>query len=305
MRNICLRVLLLAGLSVFGSGLVRAQDWATAESLPAVDLSGLTPAQKATVLKLLREHDCVCGCGMKAAQCRFQDPNCYYSRGLAAEVVTAVKQGKSAADAWTSAAASKFGHAPEHKLLEDPVPVATAGAPEIGPKDAPITLVEFSDFQCPYCYLAAPQLKQVLKAYPTQIKLIFKEFPLEMHSQAAFAATAAVAAQMQGKFWEMHDALFAIHTDLSRQAVLALASAVGLDVKRFESDLDSPAVRRAITQDMEDGNQAGVMSTPTLFIDGQRYNGPIKLDSLKPILEAELKHPVKEAKTASPSPAAR
>ena len=305
MSNVCLRAVIIAGLSVLGAALVSAQDWTAAESLPAVDLSGLTPAQKGTVLQLLRAHDCVCGCGMKVAECRVKDPNCYYSRGLASEVVAAVKQGKSAADAWTVAAASRFGHAPEHKLLEDPVAIHTAGAPEIGPKDAPITLVEFSDFQCPYCALATPQLREVLKAYPTQVKLIFKQFPLEMHSQAALAAAAAVAAQRQGKFWPMHDALFASRTDLSRPAILALASGLGLDVKRFEADLASSAVREAVMKDMEDGNQAGVMSTPTIFIDGQHYNGPIKFETLKPLLEAELKHPVKEAKTASPAPAAR
>jgi len=304
MINFRLRIVLLAGLTILLSALLCAQDWTTAESLPGVDFSGLTPAQQSTVVKLLREHDCVCGCGMKVAECRFKDPNCFYSRGLASEVVTAIKQGKSPSDAWTAASASRYGHS-DHKTLEDPIPIPTAGAPEIGPKDAPITLVEFSDFQCPYCYLATPQLKQVLKAYPSQVKLIFKEFPLEMHSQAAFAATAAVAAQRQGKFWPMHDALFASHSDLSRPAVLALASAIGLDVKRFEADLDSDAVRQAVARDMKDGGDIGVMSTPTIFIDGQHYNGPIRFETLKPLLDAEIKNPVKQAKSDSPSPTAR
>lgn len=302
MSKFRLRTVFLVALSVWGAALVWAQDWTAVEALPGVDFSGLTPAQKATALKLLREHDCVCSCGMKAAECRLKDPNCYYSRGLAGEVIAALKQGKSAPDAWAAAAASKFGHAPEHKMLEDPVPIHTTGAPEIGPKDAPITLVEFSDFQCPYCALATPQLREVLKQYPTQVKLIFKQFPLEMHSQAALAAAAAVAAQRQGKFWPMHDALFASRTDLSRQAILALASALGLDIKRFEADWGSAAVQQAVKRDMEDGNEAGVMSTPTIFIDGQHYNGMIRFETLKPLLEAELKHPVK---TASSAPAAR
>ena len=306
MVKLCLRALLIAGLCVSGPALVGAQDWNAAESLPGVDLNGLSPAQKQTVLKLLREHDCSCGCGMKVAECRIKDPNCYYSRGLASVIVGAIKAGKSEKEARAAAAASQFSHGPDQRILSDPVPVPTAGAPVIGPKDAPVTLVEFSDFQCPYCALATPQFRAVLKAYPTQVKLIFKQFPLDTHSQAALAAAAAVAAQRQGKFWEMHDALFASRKDLSRPTILALASAVGLNIKRFEADLDSPEVRKAVARDLDDGNRIGVMSTPTLFIDGRHFNGPIKLDVLKPLLDEELKRPANSAKAAPPAgPAAR
>jgi protein-disulfide isomerase len=299
----CLRALAIAALYVLGAALLCAQDWNTLESLPAVDLSSLSPAQKATALKLLRDRDCTCSCNMKVAECRVKDPNCFYSKGLASVIVASLKAGKSEKEALADAEASRFAHPPEHKLLEDPIEVPTAGAPEIGPNDAPITLVEFSDFQCPYCTLATPQLQAVLQAYPTQVRLFFKQFPLDIHSQAALAAAAAVAAQKQGKFWPMHDALFASHADLRRPTILALASAIGLDVKRFEADLDSPEVRKAVARDLEDGSSVGVMSTPTIFIDGQHYNGEIKLTTLKPILDAELKHPAspikKTSKTAS------
>jgi protein-disulfide isomerase len=142
-----------------------------------------------------------------------------------------------------------------------------------------------------------------MRVYPTQVRLFFKQFPLDIHSQAAMAAAAAVAAQKQGKFWEMHDALFASHNDLSRPTILALASAIGVDVKRFEADLDSAEVRKAVARDQEDGSNIGVMSTPTLFIDGQHYNGEIKLTTLKPILDAELKHPASPGKKAPSAPA--
>ena len=306
MSNSLLRALTIAGLQLFLASLICAQDWTATENLPSVDFSELTAAQKATALKILREHDCTCGCSMKIAECRVKDPNCYYSRGLASLIIGALKEGKSEKDAWAVAAASQYAHPPEHKILEDPVAVPIAGSPVIGPSDAPITLVEFSDFQCPYCALATPELQALLKAYPKQVKLIFKQFPLDMHSQAAFAASAAMAAHRQGKFWPMHDALFASRNDLSRPSVLALASAIGLDMKRFESDLDSQEVRRAVNHDIDDGSRIGVMSTPTLFIDGQHYNGPIKLETLRPLLEAELKHPAGDRKTASSSvPASR
>jgi protein-disulfide isomerase len=299
MLRLCLRALMLAGLFVAGAALVGAQDWNAAEALPGVDLNGLTAAQKQTVLKLLRDRDCSCGCGMKVAECRIKDPNCFYSRGLASVIVDAIKAGKSEKEALAAAASSQFAHGPDQRILGDPVPVPTAGAPVIGPRDAPVALVEFSDFQCPYCALATPQLRAVLKAYPTQVKLYFKQFPLDTHSQAAFAAAAAVSAQRQGKFWEMHDALFASRKDLSRPTILALASAIGLDVKRFEADLDSPDVRKAVARDVQDGDRIGVMSTPTLFIDGRHFNGPIKLEVLKPLLDEELKHAAAAPHTAS------
>ena len=151
-----------------------------------------------------------------------------------------IRAGKDENEAIEAAKASKWAKGPEPpKLLEDPVTIPTAGSPVRGPDDAALTLVEFSDFQCPYCMLAVGKLNAVLDAYPGKIKLIFKQFPLDMHSQAALAAAAAIAAHQQGKFWPMHDALFAHRTDLSRPVILALARTAGLDMKRFEADLDS------------------------------------------------------------------
>lgn len=305
MVKLCLRALLIAGLCAFTAAPGSSQDWNTAEALPGVDLGGLTRAQTQTALKLLRARDCSCGCGMKVAECRIKDPNCFYSRGLASVIVDAIRAGKSEKEALDAAGASQFAHGPDQRILSDPLPVPIAGAPMIGPKDARITLVEFSDFQCPYCALATPQLRAVLRAYPTQVRLFFKQFPLDIHSQAAFAAKAAVAAQRQGKFWEMHDALFASRKDLSRPTVLGLASALGLDLKRFEADLDSPAVHQAVLRDVEDGNRIGVMSTPTLFLDGRHYNGPIKLEVLKPLLDEALKHPANSASAVPPASATR
>lgn len=282
---------ILTALCMLGAYIACAQDWKNADALPAVDFNSLTAAQKATALKILREHDCSCGCGMKMAQCRVQDANCSYSKGLASAVVEALKSGKSESDAIGAASASKWAHVQQQRLLEDPVAIPVGGAPSIGPQNASITLVEFSDFQCPYCAAAAPELAAVLKAYPMQVRLIFKEYPLETHSQAALAAAAAVAAHKQGKFWPMYDAMFAARDDLSRDNLLALAQKNGLDLRRFQVDIDSNEVKEAITRDVQDGDRAGVAGTPTLFIDGQRYNGPIDLESLKPVVEAQLKRP--------------
>jgi protein-disulfide isomerase len=290
------RILFFSLLSV---GLALAQQWQTTEALPGVDLQGLTAAQKTTALKILRAQGCTCGCSMKLAQCRIEDPSCSYSTGLAAAVIDAIKQGKSETEAIAVANASRWAHPQTPgKVLDDPVPIPVAGSPVTGAGKAPITIVEFSDFQCPYCIAAAPEIHALLKAYPQQMKLIFKEYPLENHSHAFTAATAALAAHKQGKFWAMHDAMFD-QRDLSKPSLVAIAKTAGLDVNRFEKDMESKEIRDAIAKDVEDGDHANVEGTPTIFINGQRYNGAIQLQFLKPLIDAELKKTAPATQTAS------
>jgi protein-disulfide isomerase len=280
----------LAAICLFGAILLFAQDWHTATGLPAVDMTGLTPAQKTRALHAMRSQACACGCSMKIAECRVMDPTCAFSKGLASVIVGAIKKGKTEAGAIAAAKASEFAKTPEGKLLEKAVTIPTANSPSAGPANAPITLVEFSDFQCPFCYKAVADLNTLMKAYPAQVKLIFKQFPLvDSHPEAAISAAAALAAHHQGKFWQMHDILFANHGKLSRKAIMEWAAGLGLDMKRFTADLESPAIQQAVQRDMEDGNRAGVDSTPTVFIDGQKYNGMLALDAIKPVIEAELK----------------
>ena len=263
-------------------------DWKTSANLPGVDLSSLSAKQKASVLEILRERGCSCGCSMKLAECRVVDPGCAYSTNLATTVIESVKAGKGKAETFAALDASKWAHLQEQKLLDDAVQIPVAGAPSIGPANAKITLVEFSDFQCPYCAVAVGEINALLKAYPTQVRLIFKQFPLETHPQADLAAAAAVAAQKQGKFWPMHDAMFAHRDDLSRKNLLVLAKQIGLNTDQFESDIDSTEVRETVVRDVQDGDRAHVEGTPTLFISGQRYNGQVNLASLKPVIDAEL-----------------
>jgi protein-disulfide isomerase len=284
-----------------------AQQSAGKEDLPGIDLTGLNATQKATVLNLLSKQGCSCGCSMKIAECRVKDPACTYSRGLAMNMIEAIKKGGSEKEAIEAAANSQFAHPaqPDNRLLSDPIPLPTEGAPVTGPVGAGITLVEFSDFQCPYCVAAVPELQALLKAFPKDVKLIFKQYPLETHSQAAFAAAAALAAHLQGKFWPMHDALFAHHDDLSQESVFLIAKSIGLDMRRFESDVKSQQVRQNLEKDIADGDWVGVPGTPTLYINGQRLNGPLRLEVLKPVLEQQLKFNHADVKTAEAGVASR
>jgi protein-disulfide isomerase len=288
------RVGILASLCVLIAGIVLAEDWKTASTLPGVNFNGLSAKQKAEALKILREQGCSCGCGMKMAQCRVQDPACSYSTVLAATVIQAIKDGKTPEKAIEAANTSRFGGNRENRMLEEPVKVPVAGAPVTGPADAPVTIVEFSDFQCPYCIQAVPELAALLKVYPKQVKLIFKQFPLEIHSDAYRAATAALAAQKQGKFWEMHYALFDHHRDLSLESILNIGKDLKLDETRMQKDMESKEIHDVVTKDLQDGNEAGVEGTPTIFINGQRYNGHIQLAFLRPLVDAELKKGAKQ-----------
>ncbi|TMA38425.1 MAG: hypothetical protein E6J79_06880 [Deltaproteobacteria bacterium] len=144
-------------------------------------------------------------------------------------------------------------------------------SPVRGPKDAPVTIVEFSDFQCPFCAEAKPLLEQVLKAYPADVKLVFKQFPLSsIHDNAVSAAKATVAAGHQNKFWEMHDILFANNRDLSYDKLKEYAGKIGLNVVVWEEDFQALDVQQAISRDLRTGKAADVDGTPAFFVNGRR-----------------------------------
>jgi protein-disulfide isomerase len=282
-----LAALALAAQTPGQTGTPSPDAWKTAETLGNVNLTGLTPVQKKAVLKILREEDCSCQCGMKTAECIMKDQNCSYSRALAKIAIQGVKDGKALMEISKLMDASPKAHRP--KLLEDPVKIAVDGSPVKGPADAKITLVEFSDFECPFCSAAEKQVETIMAAYPKDVKLIYKQFPLSMHPHAELAAAASLAARDQGKFWEMYDALFKNYRMLSRTKILALAKELDLDMPKFTSDLDSGKYKATIQKDMADGDAAGVYGTPAFYINGKQYNGEVTLAALKPIFAAELK----------------
>jgi protein-disulfide isomerase len=264
-----------------------ANSWKTSDKLGEISLDALTPVQKRAVLKITREQDCSCLCGMKVAECVNRDPNCTYAKALVAIAIKGVQEGKSPLEISKMMDASPKAHRP--KLLEDAVTIPVSGSPTRGPENARITLVEFSDFECPYCSIAVGEVNTIMSAYPKDIKLIYKQFPLSMHPHAPLAAAASLAADQQGKFWQMHDALFKNFRKLSREHILELAKEIGLDMDKFTADLDSPKYQAVIKKDLADGETAGVYGTPSFFVNGKHYNGPMSLDAIKPILEAELK----------------
>ena len=173
---------------------------------------------------------------------------------------------------------------------EAAVNVTVGGAPLLGPKNAPVTIVEFSDFQCPYCSRAFQTVKEVEAQYRGKVKVAFKNDPLPFHANAKPAAEAAMAANEQGKFWPYHDKLFTHQTELDRAHLEQYAQELGLDMKRFKAALDSNKFESQINADMAEGRRLGVNGTPSFFINGVRLVGAVPIEQFKTVIDAQLKH---------------
>lgn len=158
-----------------------------------------------------------------------------------------------------------------------------------GPADAKVTIVEWSDFQCPFCSQAKDLVHQILDAYPKDVRFVFKNYPLPFHQQAMPAAKAAVAAGKQGKFFEMHDKLFENQKALSPEKYVEFATALGLDVDKFKKDSESPEVAAQITGEMKEAGDVGVRGTPSFFINGKQPAGR-SFELYKSIIDEEIKN---------------
>jgi len=172
-------------------------------------------------------------------------------------------------------------------LPQPRVQVAAEG-PARGPKDAPVTIVEFSDFECPYCGAAHDTVEQVMSTYAGKVRLVYRQFPLSFHPHAAKAAEASLCAADQGKFWEYHDVLFKNQKKLDPTDLKAHATEVGIDSQKFGQCLDSGDKKKAVDADQQAGLQAGVGGTPAFFINGIFLNGAQPIDEFKKIIDGEL-----------------
>lgn len=165
--------------------------------------------------------------------------------------------------------------------------IATEGRPAVGPAKAPVTLVVFSDFQCPYCRGAADVVREVQRAEGDRVRLVYRHFPLPIHDRAERAAEAAECASLAGKFWPVHDALFASPEKLSDADLTAHAVAAGVDREAFTQCLASGVTRTAIEADRRAAIEAGVEGTPAIFVNGRRLTGPRTVDALRRLIAEE------------------
>ena len=159
--------------------------------------------------------------------------------------------------------------------------VVGKGDHALGPEDAPVTVVEYGDYQCPYCADMQPMIKSIARSMGAQMRLVFRHMPLiEMHPYAQYAAEAAEAAGAQGKFWEMHDAILQQQSELGSDLMHQLAVKINLNIEQFASDLDARRFRPRVKRDFMGGMRSGVAATPTFFINGKRYEGALNQAAL-------------------------
>ena len=188
--------------------------------------------------------------------------------------------------------ATERAPAPQRRTGPDPdreYPVRTAGSPSLGPEDASVTIVEFTDYQCPFCGRVHPTMKKLLAEYEDDVRLVMKHNPLPIHPLAPTAARAAVAAGKQGKFWEMHERIFANQRNLADKDLRAHAEALGLDVQRWEKDRSSSEVASVVTGDQAEARRLGTTGTPAFFINGRFLSGAQPYDVFKQRIDEELK----------------
>ena len=153
-----------------------------------------------------------------------------------------------------------------------------------GPADAPVTLVEYGDYECPYCGRAYPVVKELQRRMGERMRFVFRNFPLNtLHEHAGVAAQAAEAAAAQGKFWEMHDILYEHQQELDDVQQYALR--IGLEIYQFEADLSGEKYAKRVRDDFRGGVRSGVNGTPTFFINEVRYNGEHTVEAMLPALE--------------------
>ncbi len=167
------------------------------------------------------------------------------------------------------------------------VQVGTAGFPTKGPATAPITIVEFSDYQCPFCKRAEPTVSQVMDAYKDKVRLVFRNYPLPFHDRARPAAEAAACANAQGKFWEYHDKLFKSDA-LTDDALKKMAADTGLDAAKFDDCLKKSEFKAAVDKDIDEGGSVDVNGTPAFFINGRMISGAQPFEKFKEVIDDEL-----------------
>ena len=237
------------------------------ESIPQVDLADLTAPEKRVFADLTNDLLSPCGEPVSVARCATDAASrcnqCVPAARYLARLVTDGYERAEIEEHFTA----RYGRDTKFELR-------TEGQPLRGAPMAPVTIVEFSDFECPYCGAAAPMLERTLREFEGRVKLVFKNYPLDQHERAMPAARAVVAAGKQGKFWELHDLMFANQHALEDEDFERYAVQLGLDLPRFQADMASPDTQARIDADKAEGRRAHVEGTPTLYVNGRRFTEP-------------------------------
>jgi protein-disulfide isomerase len=247
-------------------------------ALPGVDTRDFTPREKRELSRYLAELPSPCpDVAVPIAQCVLDKRACPACLPAAILIAKAVRDGMAPGQV-QDLYKERYDSAARRTIPLD-------GSPSRGPESAAVTLVEFADFECPFCQRLAPELDALWEKRKGAVRFVYKFMPLSMHPHGEIAARAAIAAYSQGKFWEMHRQLFANGEHLDQNALDAYAKTLGLDVDRFREDMQSPATSARIDADRKLADTLGVKGTPTLYINGREYD--MKLD-MSDWIDAEI-----------------
>lgn len=264
------------------------------QSIPGYDLETVSGDVRHGFLKILNSELCPCGHAHHVARCIASQLKCENSHRMARFAMRRLSAGDS-----MSRVVLMLDRLFQQN--DPPVLINIGGAPIRGDAQASVTIVEFSDFECPFCRKADLELRKLLDAFPGKVRLAFLHFPLtRIHRNALLAAQAAVAAQYQGKFWEMHDLLFEHQRNLEREWILDYAKKLGpgFDLERFKRDLEHPRTRARVQADAAVAKKLALAGTPVVFINGRRFQGSHRFENYRDYLETALENAAGPASAA-------
>ncbi len=233
--------------------------------LPGVDTSELTAREKREWSSQVSELLAPCpDQPVSIAQCVQESRPCAACAPAARFLANEVRKGRTRSQA-EAAYRGRFGK-------EQVKSIDLSDSPRKGSATAPVVIVEWADFECPACRAASSVLAQTVGKRPDQVQLVFKNYPLDIHPNAETAARAAIAAHRQGKFWQMHDALFSVDTPPTRSVIDGLAKQIGLNLGQFAQDIESEAVADRVAQDRKQGEAVRLRATPTIYVNGREFS---------------------------------
>lgn len=242
--------------------------------MPGTGVEALAEVAQKDLMQLMSEGPCPCDPNKRTLLQCIQAKDCPAATSLAAYGVELYKSGMGSEQV-TEAVIKKF-----IEEFTPPVEFDLSKSPWKGDPNAPITIVEFADFECPHCALMGTILKDVLKERPKAIKIYFKQFPLPFHKMAPLASQATLAAHRQDQFWPMHDIIFANQQNLSPEQFAKFAEQLGLNMMVFRADFMNSEIQKQIEAEREEGVKAGLQGTPTLYFNGKVYGGEINKESI-------------------------
>lgn len=249
--------------------------------VPGFDFSKLPPPARKELLSVLTDEFDYCGRPLTLLASLKKGDACKHTRRLVGLAATQAAEGAAATEIIVSL--SKYNQG----FNKSRAPFKVDDRQCVGPRDARVTLVEFSDFECPFCAAARPLLEDYVKQR-AQLRLCMMPFPLQQHPNALFAGQAALFARDAGKFWAVHDALFDNQLSLSEDFIRQLLTKNGLDLKAFEKALTAKKYVEELEASKEAGKKAGVESTPSLYVNGRKYPLALNVESLSLAVDDEL-----------------